>query len=74
MDRHTFWDGEKCNENKGIAMSTTYIILYIPDGEVQRIILIISCTNGYSSFVATKNDGNQHSTVVFLVLLGNSVL
>jgi len=55
----TFWHCKKTNENHRIAVCTTNVVVNITYGEVERVIVCLTGCYGYSSLVATKDDGNQ---------------
>ena len=53
----TFGNVEETKEHNTIAVCLPDAIVYVSDGEIDRPVFIMSRSDRYSCFIATKNDG-----------------
>lgn len=60
---HTFWDREKPDQDKGIPVGPTNIVVNVTNGKVERIKLILSTCDGYRGLVASHDNRNIHATM-----------
>jgi hypothetical protein len=69
----TFWNIEETKEHNAIAVCSSDAIVYVSDGEIDRPEFVMSCSDRYGCFVATKNDGAKDRAMCFRIL-GDNVL
>jgi hypothetical protein len=69
----TFRNSKETKEHNAIAMCSSEAIAYVSNGEIDRPVFVMSCSNRYSCFIATKNDGAKDRAMRFRIL-GNNVL
>ncbi len=60
---HTLQNSQKPNWNYSIAMTTSSRVMDVTNSDVEWMILDVSCCNGDSGLVATKDDGHIHGTL-----------
>ena len=53
----TFGNVEKTKEHNTIVVCSPDAIVYVSNGEIDRPVFIMSHSDRYSCFIATKNDG-----------------
>jgi hypothetical protein len=70
MER-TFRDSKETKEHNAVAMCSSEAIMYVSDREIDRPILIMSCSNRYGCFITTKNDGAKDRAVCFRIFSNN---
>lgn len=69
----TFGDMEETKEHNAIRMCSSNTIVYVSDGEIDRPVFVVTCSDRYSCFIATKND-RAKDRAMRLRILGNDVL
>ena len=69
----TFRDSEETKEHNAIVMCSSEAIVYVSNREIDRPVFVMSCSDRYSCFIATENDGAKDRAMRFRIL-GNNVL
>ena len=69
----TFGNIEETKEHKTITVCSPDAIVYVPDGEIDRPVFVMSCSDRYSCFITTKKDGAKDRAMCFRIL-GDIVL
>ena len=59
----TLGDWQKTNQDEGILMSAPDVVLYVPDGEIHRMVLMLASRNRGCRFVGPNNDWDKCCTV-----------
>jgi hypothetical protein len=67
----TFRDSEETQEHDTIGVCSSEAIVYVPNGEIDRPIFIMSCSNRYCRFITTKNDGAKDRAMHFRIFSNN---
>jgi hypothetical protein len=50
------------------------VIAYVANGQINRPVCVITCTNGYCSLVAAENDRAENRAMRLRMILRNVVL
>lgn len=67
----TFGNIEETKEHKTITVCSPDAIVYVPDGEIDRPVFVMSCSDRYSCFITTKNDGAKDRAMGIMILSNN---
>jgi hypothetical protein len=55
-------------------MCSSEAIAQVTNGEIDGPIFIVSCSDGYSSFIAAENDGAKDGAMGFRILSNNVLM
>ena len=59
----TLGDWQKTNQDEGILMSMPDVVLYVPDGEIHRMVLMLASCDRGCRFVRPNNDQDRGCAV-----------
>lgn len=71
--KSTFRDSEETKEDNTVAMCPSEAIVYVSDRKIDGPVFILPCSDGYSCFIATENDGTKDRSMSCRIF-GNHIL